>query len=49
MHATAKMTTSVALVSVRPPANSANGSTAIEVAAIATGERNTFTLAYSNR
>jgi hypothetical protein len=36
-------------VSVRPPASSANGRTAIAAPAIATGERNTFTLTYSNR
>jgi hypothetical protein len=39
MQATAKITTSVALVSVRPPASSANGSTTIAAAAITTGER----------
>src|SRR5258708_12027389 len=44
MHATAKITTSVALVSVRPPASSANGSTTIAAAAITTGERAYFIL-----
>src|SRR5258705_410042 len=39
MHATAMMTTSVALVSVRPPARSANGSTTIAAAAIMAVER----------
>ena len=42
MHATAKITTSVALVSVRPPASSANGSTTIAAAVITTGERSVF-------
>ena len=42
MHAIAKMTTSVALVSVRPPASSANGSTTMASAAVITAERRTF-------
>src|SRR4030095_4665993 len=43
MQAIAKITTSVALVIVRPPARSANGSTAHASAAMTTGERSSFT------
>src|SRR6266567_4599058 len=42
MHATPKITTSVALVSVSPPANSANGSMAHATPAMTTGDRGSF-------